>query len=90
MDAQAKLTALIELAESLGIQVRPAPPGESSDHPGGAYARLKGREMIFLAGSAGPADQIDVLAAALRTRPQLQEQLEERSLPPEIRQLLEG
>lgn len=86
MDPHAKLTALIDLAESLGIRVRPAPAGEDADRPGGAYVRLKGSEMVFLVPSAAPADQIDVLALAMKNRPQLQD----RFLPPEIRQLLEG
>jgi len=87
MDAHARLRALIDLAESLGIAIRRAPAsGEGQEHPGGAVVRLKGREMVFLDPTAPPADQIAVVASALRGR----RELEDRFLPPEVRQAIEG
>lgn len=86
MDAQAQLAALLELAGELGIAIRPAPAGmEWVDHPGGAMVRLKGSEVFFRNHDASAQDQIDALAAALATR----EELKDRYLPPELRELLE-
>jgi len=86
MDLDAKLSMLLDLAESLGIETRRMPAaGDSGDHPGGALVRLKGREILFLNGEASLADQIDAAAAALTGR----KELENRFLPPEIRQALD-
>lgn len=86
MDIAEQLSALIDLATSLGIEIRPAPPGmESSEHPGGAVVRLRGKEIAFLASEASAADQSAVLAAALANRKELQD----RFLPPTLRELLE-
>jgi len=87
MDPAAQLGLLIDLAESLGITVRRAPSsGESDTHPGGALVRLKGAEMLFLDPTAPLEDQIAVAAAALRGR----QELADRFLAPEIRQLIDG
>lgn len=85
MDELSKLTALLELAEKVGIIVRQAPASDSSEHPGGALIRLGRREMLFLDPSAPTGDQLGAAAAALRGRPEL----EEMFLPPDIRELLE-
>lgn len=86
MDTASQLTYLLDLAEELGISVRRMPSaGDASDHPGGALVRVRGAEMLFLDPSAALADQLDAVAAALRTH----EELAERYLPPEIRELLE-
>ena len=87
MEAHAKLTALTDLAGSLGITVRRVPSaGQSGEHPGGAFVRLRGKEMIFLDPTAPLADQIAVVAQALRPKAELQEMF----LPPEIRELLDA
>jgi hypothetical protein len=86
VDAYQKLSALLQLAEDVGITVRRAPPvGDAADHRGGALVRLKGREVLFLNPSAAVADQIDVVAAALKAR----DEIEQRFLRPEIRLLID-
>lgn len=86
MDDKTTFETLMDLAEETGMTIRMAPAGaDSSEHPGGAVVRLKGKEMVFLDSTAGLPDQIAVLAEALAGKPQLQE----RFLPPHIRVLLE-
>jgi hypothetical protein len=85
MDEIGTLHRLIELAESLGVEVRKAPPG-GSDHPGGALVRLGSRQMLFLDPDAPVPDQIVVAVDALRSRPELEEQF----LPPDLRERLEN
>ena len=86
MDPHTDLNALLELAEESGIVIRSVPgAGESAEHPGGALVRLKGSEMLFLDPTAAIPDQIVVIAAALRDRPEI----ENRYLRPEIRELIE-
>lgn len=86
MDLQAKLDRLLELAEASGIVVRrmPAETG-GAGHPGGALVRLKAKEILFLDPAAPLAEQISVAAAALRGRGEV----EDRFLPPELRQLID-
>ena len=86
MDEQAQLDALVELAEGLGIPIRRVPAaGESAEHPGGAMVRLKGKEVIFLDPTAVLADQVAMMAQCLRGR----KEIEDRFLPPELRQLID-
>ena len=81
------LRRLLDLAEEVGITIRRVPAaGDGADHPGGALVRLKGREMLFLDPTAAPADQLAVVASALRGR----QEIANRFLPPEIRQLIDG
>ncbi len=75
---------LVDLAEQLGIEVRPAPASEA--HPGGAMVRLRGREILFLDPAASTEEQIPVLVSALAGRAELQD----RFLPPELRELLDA
>ncbi len=86
MDENSILGELIDLAEQLGVQVRRAPASEFGQHPGGAHVRLGQKEMLFLDPAAGIADQISVAIQCLRTR----DELAERFLPPEIRDLLDA
>jgi hypothetical protein len=86
VDAYEQLEALMELARDVGLSVRPMPGGVGEgDHAGGALARIKGQEVLFLDAQAAIADQTAVLAAALADR----EELENRYLPPEVRQCLQ-
>ena len=87
MDAHGQLGRLLELAEELRITVRRVPAsGDEADHPGGAFVRLQGREILFLDPTASIPDQIGVVAGALRGR----SELENRFLTPEIRQILDA
>lgn len=86
MDSYSKLDDLISLSEETGIRIRRVPgSGDGFDHPGGAVVRLKGEQVLFLDPLASVEDQIDAAVRALRQRPEL----ENRYLPPEIRELLE-
>jgi hypothetical protein len=77
---------LIDLAEQIGITVRRAPATDGAEHPGGAWVRLRDREMLFLDTSASTADQMNVIVTALRGR----KDLEDTFLPPGIRDLLDA
>jgi hypothetical protein len=86
MDEQTRLTVLLDLAEELGITVRRVPSAaEGADRPGGAFVRLRDREMLFLDPTAAIADQIAVVASSLHGR----DQIESRYLPPEIREAID-
>jgi hypothetical protein len=86
MDPHVNLSRLLELAEEVGITVRRVPAaGDDAEHPGGAFIRLKDREMLFLDPTAAIPDQISVVAASLRGRPEI----EDRYLAPEIRQIID-
>jgi hypothetical protein len=84
MDASEQVALLADLAESLGIEVRRAPEGDSSSG-GGALVRLRGRPILFLDESAPAQDRIALLAGALAGR----KELADRFLPPQIRELLD-
>lgn len=88
MDSASQLAALLDLAERMGIAVRRAPASamESAEHPGGAWVRLRGKEMLFLNPVAPTVDQISAVVEVLKDRPELAEQF----LPPDLRALLEG
>ncbi|MBN1555828.1 MAG: hypothetical protein JXA11_13885, partial [Phycisphaerae bacterium] len=88
MDDLSRLGALIDLAERVGIVIRRAPAStlESSEHPGGAWVRLRGKEMLFLNPAASTADQMNVAVEALRGRAELADQF----IPPELRDLLDA
>jgi hypothetical protein len=86
MQPHVNLSRLLELAEEVGITVRRVPAaGDDAEHPGGAFIRLKGREMLLLDPTAPIPDQISVVAGALRGR----EEIENRYLAPEIRRLID-
>ena len=86
MDDHAKLEALIDLAESLGIAMRSAAALDGSEAGGaGALVKLKGKEILFLNPQASTADQIDLLARVLKGRVEI----EDKFLPPQIRQIIE-
>ncbi len=87
MDEHAQLRALLDLAESIGIEVRRAPAAEApgGDRPGGALVRLRDREILFLDPAASLADRIAAAAAALAGRSELQDVF----LPPELRETID-
>ena len=86
MEPAHQLNALIDLAESLGIEVRRAPAREESGgRPGGSFVRLRGKSILFLDPCASWNDQISVAAMGLRG----QKELDDIFIPPEIRQLIE-
>lgn len=86
MDDPSRLGALLDVAEQLGIVIRRAPAAmESSEHSGGAWVRLHGKDMLFLNPAAPLVDQINVVAEVLRNRAELAEKF----LPPELRDLLD-
>ncbi|MBS3821029.1 MAG: hypothetical protein GVY16_11545 [Planctomycetes bacterium] len=87
MDAHAKLRELLDLAESLGLEVRRVSGvSRSEDRPGGALVRVRGREVLFLDPTAPTGEQLAVVIDALRGRSELAEQW----LPPAIRDLLDN
>jgi len=88
MDQPTQLGALIDLAEDLGLSIREimASRGDApGGRPGGALVRVKGKEIVFLDRGADLGEQIETLAGALRGR----NELKDRFIPPEIRQLIE-
>ena len=86
MDSHQQLEALLDLAEQVGLAVRRlAGPAGGGEHPGGALVRVRGQEVLFLDSAAAVADQLAVAAAALAGR----SELEDRFLPPELRQLID-
>ena len=87
MDISSQLGQLIDLAEEIGLEIRPSPPAaEGSITSGGALIRLRGREIIFLNTQATVADQIELVASALQGHAEL----DSRFIPPEIRELIDG
>jgi len=89
MDEHGELRALLDLAESVGIVIRRAPPGPDASagqaHPGGALVRLRDREMLFLDPAASVADRIAVVAAALTGR----KEIDDLFIPPQVRRRIE-
>ena len=79
------LSTLLELAQSLNITVRTMPSGLDGQHGGGSLVNLRGKEIIFLDGSADTAEQVAAIASALKGRPDL----ENRFLPPEVREAMD-
>ena len=86
MDQKSKLRALLDLTESLGIEIRRAPPhGAGWDFEGASLIRLGDREILFLDAKTSRAAQIAAVAAALAGR----DEIEQMFLPPEIRETIE-
>jgi len=81
MDASSQLTALLELAEQLGYQIRRADLGGE----GGGTCSLRGKEILFVDIAADLEHRIEATAAALSNHPKLGEQF----ILPELRNLLE-
>lgn len=92
MEARRILDVLIGLAEEAGLRVRSARGGGSGSDgepaPHSALCRLRGETWLLLFASDGVEEQIRVVADALRrSAPDL---LEQRFLPPAVRDRIEG
>jgi len=86
MEPNIQLRTLLDLAYQIGLEVRLVPKSaEGSNHPGGAMVRLRGQEILFLDPTASATDQVGVLAGSLKGRTDI----EDRFLPPEIRELID-
>ena len=86
MDPYSTITELTELAEQVGLPVRISPAADATEHPGGAVVRLRGQDVLFLDPGASTADQLAVLAGALRDHPGL----DDRFVKPSLRDIIEG
>jgi hypothetical protein len=82
MDDARKLRLLLDVAESIGIEVRRV---SGMTEAGGSLVRIRGKSVLFLDPSASDRQRLDVVAGALRDRPELEDQW----LPPAVRDLLE-
>lgn len=86
MDQEGKLRVLLDLTESLGIEVRHAPArGANWDLEGGSLVRLGDKEMLFLDAGAPTTAQIAAVASVLAQR----DEIEQMFLPPEIRETID-
>ena len=81
MELTARLEALCELAEEIGIEVRAEPMGGD----GGGLCKLRGRRVLFVDTAADLADRYDRTLAALSSLAEL----DQRYLLPELRHDLE-
>lgn len=81
MDLAARLEALCELAEEIGIEVRAEPMGGN----GGGLCELRGRRVLFVDTAADLATRYDHTLAALAPLTEL----DQRYLAPEMRDDLE-
>ena len=88
MEANEILRLLTELAEEAGVGVRLVRPGEGDPPARSGLCRVRGRLLLLLS-AADPLDaRIEAVAAALRAHGG--GLLEERFLPPAVRERLEG
>jgi hypothetical protein len=81
------LGRLIALAEEAGIAVRVARAGESELPPRSGLCRVRGRLLLVVSAAEPLQTRIDAVAAALREHGGAA--LEERFLPPAVRERLE-
>lgn len=87
MEPAQQLAALIDLAESLEIEVRRSPAREQfGGRLGGALVALRGRSILFLDPSATWNDQVAAAALGLKGR----KELDDIFIPPEIRELIDA
>ena len=90
MEPSQILTALLDVAREAGLEVRSVggalEPG--LPQPGSGVVKLKGRVYVMLSSIDPVAIQLEVLARALREH--AADFLDDRHLPPALRQLLEG
>jgi len=88
MDAVEIQDRLAELARDAGIDVRVLARGGPDLAPESAVCRVRGRVWVVLAEADRPEQRIAVLARALREH--AGPLLEERYLPPALREVLEA
>ena len=81
MDIGTRLDALLTLAETLGIEVRPEPMGGA----GGGLCRLKNHRVLFVDTAADLATRYDRTLAAMAGQPEV----DDHFLPPEVRNDIE-
>jgi len=84
MDIDAQFRALMDLAETLGLEIRSVSPLETQG--AGALVKIHNKEVLFLDFSASVADRISLLAETLRGRDELQQIY----IKPELRRLIEA
>ncbi len=82
MDVEARLDALIRLAEQIGIDVR----YETMDGNGGGLCVLRGRRVLFVDTSAEPEQRYERLVRALAPLPEL----DNLYIAPELREELDA
>ena len=81
MEHQALLSALLDLADQIGFEVR----REYLGGDGGGLCRLRGKWVLFVDTGASVAEQLAQAASALANR----EELESKYLLPQVRQVLD-
>jgi len=81
MEHQALLSALLDLAEQIGFEVRRDYLGGE----GGGVCRLRGKWVLFVDSGASVAEQLAQVADALADR----EELESKYILPQVRQVLD-
>ena len=83
------LRELLSLADETGLRVRPirgAPASESEPAAGSATVQVRGETWVVLSGADSVDERVAVLARALRQHAGTA--LEQRYLPPALRELL--
>ena len=87
MDQDSKLVILLDLAESIGIEVRLGPArDDAAASPGGSLVTLRGKDILFLDAHATTAARTAATAAALARR----DEIEQMFLAPEIRETIDA
>ena len=90
MEGQALLDFLVELAQEAGVQVRVIPryAAEGDPPPRSGICRIRGVPWLLLASGEPLEDRIEAAATAVRVH--AREALEERYLPPAVRERLDS
>ncbi len=81
MEHQALLSALLDLADQIGFEVR----REYLGGDGGGLCRLRGKWVLFVDTGASVAEQLAQAAGGLANR----EELESKYILPQVRQVLD-
>jgi hypothetical protein len=90
VEGQSLLDFLVELAQSAGVQVRVIPryAAEGDPAPRSGICRIRGDPWLLLASGEPLEDRIEAAATAVRVH--AREVLEERYLPPAVRERLDS
>ncbi len=88
MEGQSLLDFLVELAQEAGVKVRviPRQVAEGDPAPRSGICRIRGAPWLLLASGEPLEDRIEAAATAVRVH--ASEALEERYLPPAVRERL--